>query len=115
MINKHIIQLIHLLELTSFIWLKFIVSKKTYIVTCIIHCILLIVLWHVFDGKCILVLLEKNYKDNSEHKVEDNFIYRILEFFGIKLNVTQESYDKTLHMIAYILLLYYSFIYFKNY
>jgi hypothetical protein len=115
MINKHIIQLIHLLQLTSFIWLKFLVSTKTYIITSIIHCILLIVSWYIFEGKYILVILEKNDKDNSEHKLENNFIYRIFKFFGVKLNVTQESYNKTLHLIVYIMLLVYSYIYFKNY
>jgi dolichol kinase len=114
MINKHIIQLLHLLQLTSFIWLKFLVSTKTYIITSIIHCILLIVSWYIFDGKCILVLLEKDYKDNSNHKVEDNFIYRIFEFFGVKLNVTKDKYNKILHLIVYIMLLVYSYIYLFN-
>jgi hypothetical protein len=71
-------------------------------------------LWYIFDGKCILVLLENNYKDNNEHKVEDNFIYRIFKLFGVKLNVTRDKYNKILNLIVYIMLLIYSYIYLFN-
>jgi hypothetical protein len=114
-----LVQIIHLLQVTDFIWLNKIVDYKTYLLLIMFDKLCTMILWIIFNNRCILTIIEQYLKGGGKRANDMNinncFVYRLFKMFGIELKITRKLYNKILWIISYVIFVIFFIIYFNKY
>lgn len=88
----NIIWLIHFTYTFTVVFAHYFVPRRYLHILLVLQYITLIN-WHVFDGKCILTIIENKYRGiNDLNQIQVTFVKNLLEYVGIYITDKQDDF-----------------------